>query len=175
VAFTANVLREEANRALLAGVDECLTKPVQLRLLRAALERWLPAARAASGEPAPPGEEPDAPVTRAVDVAVLENLIGGNPVQAREILAKFLESARQLAREMRRGLASGNPGAVGFVAHRLKSASRSVGARSMGDICSRIENAGRGGDMQAVHGELPRFEAALELVENDIARILARR
>jgi HPt (histidine-containing phosphotransfer) domain-containing protein len=96
-------------------------------------------------------------------------------VQAREILAKFLESARQLAREMRRGLASGNPGAVGFVAHRLKSASRSVGARSMGDICSRIENAGRGGDMQAVHGELPRFEAALELVENDIARILARR
>jgi PAS domain S-box-containing protein len=41
LALTANALRGEAGRALAAGIDEYLTKPVQLQLLKDALERWL--------------------------------------------------------------------------------------------------------------------------------------
>ena len=42
LALTANALRGEATRALAAGMDEYLTKPLQLRLLSDALARWLP-------------------------------------------------------------------------------------------------------------------------------------
>ncbi len=42
VALTADALRGEAARALAAGMDEYLTKPMQMRLLGQALERWLP-------------------------------------------------------------------------------------------------------------------------------------
>ncbi len=42
LALTADALRGEAARAVAAGMDEYLTKPLQLRLLGAAIERWLP-------------------------------------------------------------------------------------------------------------------------------------
>jgi PAS domain S-box-containing protein len=42
VALTANALQEEAARCRAAGMDDCLTKPVQVSTLREALQRWLP-------------------------------------------------------------------------------------------------------------------------------------
>jgi DNA-binding response OmpR family regulator len=56
LALTANALRGEANRARSAGMDEYLTKPVQLRLLRAALEKWLPRTNGSTPSAAPPEE-----------------------------------------------------------------------------------------------------------------------
>jgi len=42
LALTANALRGEATRAFAAGMDDYLTKPLRLRLLDAALRKWLP-------------------------------------------------------------------------------------------------------------------------------------
>ncbi|HXE36959.1 MAG TPA: ATP-binding protein, partial [Azonexus sp.] len=53
VALTANALRGEANRARAAGMDEYLTKPVQLGQLGSALEKWLPGAAAKPESPVP--------------------------------------------------------------------------------------------------------------------------
>ena len=44
VALTANALKGESQHALAAGMDDYLTKPTSLELLRAALQRWMPAA-----------------------------------------------------------------------------------------------------------------------------------
>ncbi len=41
IALTANALRGEADRALAAGMDGYLTKPVPLVTLRAVLEQWI--------------------------------------------------------------------------------------------------------------------------------------
>jgi PAS domain S-box-containing protein len=45
LALTANALRGEANRAAGVGIDEYLTKPMQLRMLSEALRKWLPHAQ----------------------------------------------------------------------------------------------------------------------------------
>lgn len=42
LALTANVLRDETAHARVAGIDDYLTKPLQLEMLDAALQRWLP-------------------------------------------------------------------------------------------------------------------------------------
>jgi len=42
LALTANALRGEASRALAAGMDQYLTKPLQLHLLDEAIAKWLP-------------------------------------------------------------------------------------------------------------------------------------
>ncbi len=61
LALTASALRDEALLTELAGMDDCLTKPVRLQVLEAALEKWLPHERAdtVAGEldelPAPAG------------------------------------------------------------------------------------------------------------------------
>ncbi|MEM7308558.1 MAG: ATP-binding protein [Planctomycetota bacterium] len=48
LALTAHALSESRQRAIEAGMDEVLTKPIRLRPLAEALERWLPAPRARS-------------------------------------------------------------------------------------------------------------------------------
>ncbi|MBL0141123.1 MAG: PAS domain S-box protein [Betaproteobacteria bacterium] len=174
LALTANALREEANRARSAGMDECLTKPVQLRLLRAALERWLGAEGGLDAQSVSLQENRFPRPSPVVDESVLKGLIGGDAGQAREFLARYLHSTRELAQKLRSGLAAGDPRSVGLIAHRLKSSSRSVGALTLGELCARMDEAGTNGDMQAVLKELPGFETTLEAVEADIARILAR-
>jgi CheY-like chemotaxis protein len=42
LALTADALRGEAARALASGMDEYLTKPLRLRVLGEALDKWLP-------------------------------------------------------------------------------------------------------------------------------------
>ena len=41
--LTANALSGEASLAMAAGMDEYLTKPIQMQVLKAALDRWMPA------------------------------------------------------------------------------------------------------------------------------------
>src|SRR5882757_3912590 len=42
VAFTANADKNEAEHCHAAGMDDCLTKPVQLPALKAVLQKWIP-------------------------------------------------------------------------------------------------------------------------------------
>jgi CheY-like chemotaxis protein len=41
VAFTANAIKGEAEHCFAAGMDDCLTKPVQLPALKAVLQKWM--------------------------------------------------------------------------------------------------------------------------------------
>jgi len=43
LALTASAADEDRNRCIEAGMDDCLTKPIQSAILEAALERWVPA------------------------------------------------------------------------------------------------------------------------------------
>lgn len=77
LALTANAMHGEASRARAAGLDEYLTKPMQLGVLREVLDKWLPLERTPSvrGEellPAPRSSKAQ-PV---LDIAVLRSIIG---------------------------------------------------------------------------------------------------
>ena len=41
VAFTANAVKGETDNCRAAGIDDCLTKPVQLPDLKAMLHKWI--------------------------------------------------------------------------------------------------------------------------------------
>ncbi len=171
LALTANALRGEAASAREAGMDEYLTKPLQLRLLRDALARWLPHDRARTGPAGPRRPVATAPV---VDVSVLESLIGDDPQVVREFLGDFRSSARRLAEQLQAAGAADDARQVGALAHRLKSASRSVGAGALGDACAELENACRTGVREAIAQGIERFAAALRAADAHIGELLAR-
>jgi PAS domain S-box-containing protein len=166
LALTANALREEAVTVLAAGMDECLTKPIQLQVLDAALRRWLPEA---DSSPAPLAaiQEPSAcaPPARAVDVSVLEALVGDDAETVREFLTDYLDSIRPAAELLRAACARGDAREVGAITHRLKSSSRSVGALALGDRCAELENASRAGGRADLLLERKAFELELHEVE----------
>ncbi|MBA3597736.1 MAG: PAS domain-containing protein [Methylibium sp.] len=162
IALTANALRDEELRCRAAGMDVYLTKPVRLLQLRAAIEDWLGPApqlqsladlRRTDLAPAPP-----------VDLAVLEALVGDDPAVLDEVLQAFRTSAMQSSDELRRGVASGSVHAMAQAAHKLKSAARSIGALSLGELCAEIETATEAGRSEGLAALLLRFEAELTAV-----------
>jgi CheY-like chemotaxis protein len=42
IAFTANALRGETERCLAAGMNDYLSKPLEIQALRRTLQKWLP-------------------------------------------------------------------------------------------------------------------------------------
>jgi PAS domain S-box-containing protein len=168
VALTANALRGETARAQEAGMDEYLTKPIQLRLLRAALARWIPRAGGESVIGELGDETVDAPGRPPLDISVLEALVGDDPLVVGDFLADFQAAARQAAADLRAAEAAHDTRRIGVVAHKLKSSSRSVGAIALGDLCAELENACLTNARESVSRALAQLESAL----NDVDRQL---
>ena len=176
LALTANALRDEASRVRGAGMDECLTKPIQLAALGTALERWLPhAARGAAPVPPLPKADAERADGSPVDVSVLESLVGDDAGTVREFLAEYLNSARAQAAEIVAGCDAEDNSRVGAVAHRLKASSRSVGALALGDLCAELENASHAGSCAEIAERCVQFERAMHAVEACIVDTLAER
>ncbi|MHB8230264.1 MAG: hybrid sensor histidine kinase/response regulator [Vulcanimicrobiaceae bacterium] len=175
VAFTANVLKGEPKRCLAMGMDDYLSKPVQLAELKAMLRKWLPIV---TPEPMPADTTstetaPLAPRTTGtsvtVDLSLLKALIGDDEALICEFLRDFRISAAKIAVELRAACVAGQVAAAGAAAHKLKSSSRSVGALALGELCIGMERAGKDGNTEALAVLLPRFERELASVEHYLA------
>jgi two-component system, sensor histidine kinase and response regulator len=179
VALTANAIKGEAQQCRDAGMDDYLTKPVQLGNLQATLGKWLAISSARDKPPADaprsvesvPGATAPAdaapPTLRAVvDVNVLKALVGDDPNDIREFLHDFRISAGKTASELDAAHRAGQPGRVGAVAHRLKSSSRSVGALALGELCAQMEEAGKNGEEQELVDLIPKFRNEVAAVDD---------
>jgi len=189
IAFTANALKGEAAHCREVGMDDYLSKPVQLVSLKAMLDKWLPVV---ASDPMPSestlsvgrvstrplrqaqdrhvGINPDLqlPVVSPVpvDVNVLKALVGDDETIIREFLHDFHSSADKIVTELRAAYAQGNMATVGAAAHKLKSSARSVGALALGELCAAMEQAGKAGEDGTLAVLLPRFEQELTNVEH---------
>jgi HPt (histidine-containing phosphotransfer) domain-containing protein len=79
------------------------------------------------------------------DPHALTLAVGDNPGIHRRLLAKYLASARTTAQSLADAAAQENWQAASEAAHRLKSASRAVGAMRLGHVCEALERQGRSG------------------------------
>ncbi len=154
IAFTANALKGEAEHCRTVGMDDYLSKPVQLVNLKAMLTKWLPVVAKPS---------PDSSVI-PVDVCVLKALVGDDPAVISEFLHDFRTSATKIAVELKAAFENGQAEQVGGLAHKLKSSARSVGALALGDLCDEMEQVGKAGQVEVLESLLPRFEEEMAAV-----------
>ena len=163
IAFTANALKGEAEHCLSIGMDDYLSKPVQLVILKAMLAKWLPVT------PSQPiaAAAPQVPVV--LDVNVLKALVGDDEAVIREFLSDFRVSATGIAAELRAACAAEQTGGASALAHKLKSSARSVGALGLGDLCEAMERSGKAGEVLNLKLLLPRFEQELLSVDGLLA------
>jgi PAS domain S-box-containing protein len=172
IAITANALKGEADHCRAVGMDDYLSKPVQLAILKEILGKWLPAvaAKTSDVERALPAvdkmrrAEPD--LQLPVDVNVLKTLVGDDAATIAEFLHDFRISAGKIAEELRTAHTRGDTMATGAAAHKLKSSARSVGAMALGEVCAEMELAGKAGNAGALAALLPVFKGELARVED---------
>ena len=162
LALTANVQADGLRRALDAGMDDTLAKPLQLDALRQALSGWLSRdarpARSESGEPSAENDE-------VIDLSVLAGILGDNTELMQDIVAEYLVNARGVGQELKDGIAAGAAASVASAAHRLKSSSRTVGALPLGELCAALEQAARRHDQ-------PRQVELYVQVQQQLERVL---
>ncbi|MFZ2986592.1 ATP-binding protein [Ideonella sp.] len=162
LALTANALKGEEARALAAGMDACLTKPILLPVLGSALAHWLAAEPVVDGPlPAAAPSGPSSSAWPVLDVNVLRSLIGDESDVIQEFLLAFRESAAALRVEWQAAAAQGDARTLAAVAHKLKSAARSVGALALGEACDRLESAASRAEPAAFEQHLPAMDLAL--------------
>jgi len=163
IACTANALGGEAEKCYAAGMDDYISKPVQIGTLAQKLARWVPLRR---GEPA--AEPAQAPDASPLAFAMLQEISGGNDHVARDLLGRFQRYNAEDARGLREAVRKGDIAQVLLFSHRIKGSSRTVGANELAAACERVERAARAGDAQAIASGMAGFDRALERLDSFI-------
>lgn len=137
VAITANALQGEAQRCLSVGMDDYLTKPIELNRLREVLQRWLPldASNDTSTtllNSAEPGQSP-------ICFTTIANFLGPDPAKHEQYLQYFVSHAAELLQELQQASQAQQADKMQNLAHQFKSVAKSVGALQLSEIALQLE------------------------------------
>lgn len=173
IAITANALHGEAERCLERGMDDFMTKPVEMAVLLSKLELWMGdggMATAENTDSTVPRDEPtnedSAPTAAnsAVNPQVLMEMFGDDEETCTEILQDFLEPSWMIIEEISSGHSARSIELVQQASHKLKSAAFSVGAEKLGDQCRQIEAAAKADDWQTIDQVVPDLTGSMKQV-----------
>lgn len=163
IANTANALSEEIERCHAAGMDEVMVKPATLAKLRATLLHWLPelsdiAAATPVHEAAM--EDADAPI----DYAELRNIVPDRAGQI-ALLSNFQVHQHTDLDKLMEELDKGDLAGTALTAHRIKGASRMVGAKVLASAYAAIEQAAKQNDLEGARAAMHTLSAAVNRFE----------
>ena len=150
IALTANVMSEDRERCIAAGMDAHLGKPIEPAQVIEALSRFLKT----------PAAEP------AVDRKALRELTGGDAEFERELAETFVASGDQCLAEIMAALKVSDYDTVRKRAHSLKGASANIHARELSHAASSLENAAR-------EKSIPTIGGLVEVLKQRLAEVNA--
>ncbi|MEJ8836895.1 PAS domain-containing protein [Ramlibacter sp. AN1133] len=150
VAMTANAIKGDRERCLDAGMNDYLTKPIDIRLLRGVLARW------ASGQTS---RLADLPLFSPGD---LDTRFGGDAELQQVALGTFRQATPALMAKLRATLSSGNRQAFGLLAHSAKGGGLMVSAERYAAIAAALEERAAKAPAQELGKLLDELERAFE-------------
>jgi CheY-like chemotaxis protein len=160
IGLTANVMSQEQARYLQAGMDECLTKPIEWDLLGAAIARHSATGGRAgrgSGEPVDAAED-GVPVQRTVVVPLLEERQiaslrdVGSESEFLVLMQSIVDSIQRTVDEI---VATVEPARMAAAAHRLKGSAGMGGLARLSVLAGTLEEACESGeDVRALQQQL---------------------
>ncbi len=141
IALTADVVSDARAKALAAGMNDYITKPIKADELASALERWVPAPAQI--------DLPNVSIQPSLDDEVFESLKGLEscaPGLSRKVMDAFWEDTPRRLEDIEQALLGHNAEKLSRVAHTLRGSSGNLGARAFVQICADLERSVAGND-----------------------------
>jgi CheY-like chemotaxis protein len=180
IAMTANAMEGDRDRCIEAGMDDYVSKPVEVPELRAALERA--EARLGLGDDAETSQaDPEAAPakvetdnTARVDLSVIEGLRElrepDEPDPVAELIDLYLADSPNRLVAMKEALAGGNARELKAAVHGLKGSSSNLGMKTLGELCGDLEERAAAGDLAGAEARVKGIEEEFEWVEKILER-----
>ncbi len=183
IALTADITPEVAQRCKEAGMDACLTKPIEPGRLLEVLERMVPADAEDDAVPAPTPAVTDiathprfrpASTQPAIDLRVLSELeaLGGKPFLS-ELIREFINDAGVLVQSIAAAAEAVDVKMFRDQAHALRSGAANIGAKGLYDLCLQWRQINEGELQLDGRRHAERLAAELERVRDALLQYQA--
>lgn len=156
IAWTANAMAEASARCIQAGMDDILIKPANLAALKEVLTKWLDATVSVDERPLL-ASVPD--LEAIFDLSQLSDM-SADDGELQGIVADYMHQTSMDMETLTQTIHARKIEAVRRAAHRIKGASRMVGARQMAAISEAIESMAASRDWPAIEQAREQLSAA---------------
>ncbi len=154
IALTANVMTEDREQCLAAGMDAHLGKPIVPSQLADCLERYL----AKKG-------------LHEVDLAALREVTGGDAEFERELIETFVASGDECLADIVAAVQSSDYETLGRRAHALKGASANIHAHRLSAAAANLETAARSKSLREIDGLVRQVKESLHSVSAQLRKV----
>jgi len=139
-------MKGDRERCLAGGMDDYVSKPVQIAELRRALGAT--AGTASARDPMPDAEDC---FKAACDLQAALEQVGGDEELLDEVISVFRQNAPRLLGNVRDAVNEGDAGRLQIAAHALKGSVGYLSARPTLEAAQRLETIGNEGDLAEAH------------------------
>ncbi len=175
IAMTASAMKGDREKALAAGMDDYITKPLDLGSMFATITKWMKplAVNSAAAEPVSPLSADGLGELPGIDVDAGMAVCMNNVVLYTRLLKMFRQQALDFPAHFKEALEEGDESVTTRLAHTLQGTAGNIGATGVQQYAAALHEACKGqlgaqelnARLHALEEELANVAAVLQVVE----------
>jgi signal transduction histidine kinase/CheY-like chemotaxis protein/HPt (histidine-containing phosphotransfer) domain-containing protein len=164
IAVTANALKGEKERCLAVGINDFITKPIELNALEETLKRW------SDKHNQDPTVIIHHKTVMPIDLDTVQNYVNNDEAKKIRFFKMYLEQSQSLIKSINSGVMTNNLNEIQEACHQLISISKTIGAHEVANLSTVFEERCKAGELSS--DELITLRDELEIEFSKAAQFL---